>query len=115
MHLVRQIYNKAPLPPLGSAAGAAAGAEAGGKSGGGSGGLGKEDEGAEKEVLETAAEWQGTDRTIGHGLWFWLSTALSPPEPVGREARHLPGYKTEAKAIRLEGHGPVCHKSPPRN
>ena len=29
MHLVRQIYNKAPLPPLGSAAGAAAGAEAG--------------------------------------------------------------------------------------
>ena len=25
------------------------------------------------------------------------------------------GYKTEAKAIGLEGPGPVCHKSPPRN
>ena len=33
MHLVRQIYNKAPLPPLGSAAGAAAGAEAGAEAG----------------------------------------------------------------------------------
>ena len=33
MHLVRQIYNKAPLPPLGSAAGAAAGAEAGAETG----------------------------------------------------------------------------------
>ena len=30
-------------------------------------------------------------------------------------ARHLPGFKAEAKANGLEGHGPVCHKSPPRN
>ena len=47
-------------------------------------GLGNEDEVAEKEVLETtAAEWQRTAGTIGHGPCFWLSTALSPPEPVG--------------------------------
>ena len=30
-------------------------------------------------------------------------------------ARHLPGYQTEAKAIGLEGPGPVCQKPPPRN
>ena len=46
--------------------------------------LGNEDEGAETELLETtAAEWQRTAGTIGHGPCFWLSTALSPPEPVG--------------------------------
>ena len=28
---------------------------------------------------------------------------------------NFPGNKPEAKAIGLEGHGPVCHKSPPRN
>ena len=30
-------------------------------------------------------------------------------------ARHLPEYHTEAKAMELEGPGPVCHKPPPRN
>ena len=46
--------------------------------------LGNEDEVAEKEVLETtAAEWQGVTAAIGLGLWWWRSTALSPPEPVG--------------------------------
>ena len=28
---------------------------------------------------------------------------------------HLQGYETEANANGLEGHGPVCHKPPPRN
>jgi len=69
-------------------------------------------------------EHRSTDTTSDGGsstvLATWRgqlqrTTANSPPEPVGREARHLPGYKTEAKANGLEGHGPVCHKSPPRN
>ena len=59
-------------------------------------------------IKKTAAEWQGTARAIGHGPWFWLSTALSPPEPVGREARHLPGYKTEVKANGLRGDLPCA-------
>ena len=50
-----------------------------------------------------------------------LAVELANPEPTGSSqqaqettnstARHLPGYKTEAKAIGLEGPGPVCHKS----
>ena len=36
-------------------------------------------------------------------------------EVASSTARHLPGHKTEAKAIGLEGHGTVCHKPPPRN
>ena len=67
------------------------------------------------DLLEKAAERQRAARIIGHGPRFWLSTALSPPEPVGREARDLPGYKTEAKAIGLEGPGLLCHMPPPRN
>ena len=92
MHLVRQIYNNAP--PLGSAAGAAAGAEAEAEAGAEA----RAEAGAVVEArtatggsisqrpnaLETtAAEWQRPTAAIGLGLWWWRSTALSPPEPVG--------------------------------
>ena len=65
---------------LGSSSGAGLGLILG-AGGGGEAGEGGEDR--PPELLETAAEWQGTARAIGHGPWFWLSTALSPPEPVG--------------------------------
>ena len=36
------------------------------------------------EVLETTAgEWRRATAAIGLGLWWWRSTALSPPDPVG--------------------------------
>ena len=61
------------------------------------------------------AKAYGGGRGVGSGSGGGSGGGSGKGVGSGSEARHLPGYKTEAKAIGLEGPGPVCHKSPPRN
>ena len=54
--------------------------------------------------LYSALIARGVVRAPSDSVFWWHEDTIQEAE-----------NQTEAKAIGLEGHGPVCHKSPPRN
>ena len=130
MHLVRQIYNKAPLPPLASAAGAEAGAEG---SGGGSGG--GAEAGAEARAEAGAVAGAVVEARMATGGSISQRRARSPraktnPDPPslfiggrrGGQTRHPVVGSPPSSELDLSfsahwvaGNKALCYKPPRRN